>query len=328
MSLPLHAAIIWFAAGPPAPATATGGKPSDRFPTNACVVCHEQQAGRLGDLTRVEWASSVHSAAGVTCDSCHGGNASVRAEQFESPEAFKQASHANRDSRFLAFQDQPDRFVGRVRGREVSYFCGKCHGLVKEKHLGSPHGDNGDPTCLYCHARREDGYTTHAIQPASLDIIDTRGREEGGRCSPCHQAPTMRAVAQIRNTLAQTSAQIETAAAQYDALASLGYRSIELSGLHEHGREVLSRLRRTFHSFDMREINNFAGEIQSLAEQTARTHDLLERVHHMRRRQTVVGLAVSAFLLAFVALLLYYKHAFCLEHADTQSPSDRARQAG
>ena len=85
--------------------------------------------------------------------------------------------------------------------------------------------------------------------------------------------------------------------------------------MQEHGKEVQSRLRRVFHSFDMREINNFAGEIQALAERTSRTHDLLTRVQQMRRRQTVVGLGVCAFLLCFVGLLMHYKHNYCHEHA-------------
>lgn len=296
----------------PPPAGAGG---EDAFAQNACVRCHENLSGRLGEITHLEWKKSVHYANGVGCEGCHGGDASLRPEQFRSADEFKNASHQARDPRLLALQRGPEQFVSRVRGREVSYFCGKCHGLVKEKHLGSPHGDNGDPTCLYCHARRADGTSTHEIHTATLEIVDTRSREEGGRCAPCHQAPTMEAVGQIKKTLAGTAALIDDASKQYEALVERGYRSLELAGLQEHGREVHSRLRRVFHSFDMREINGFAGEIQALAERTTRTHQLLEQVRAMRRRQTVVGLGVCAFLLAFVALLLFYKRTYCLEHA-------------
>lgn len=288
----------------------------DAFVGNACVQCHEGLPGGLGEITTHEWKSSVHYANRVGCDGCHGGDPSARREQFPNADAWKLAAHMARDPKFLVAPPRTDAFVDRVRGREVSYFCGKCHGLIKEKHLGSPHGNYGDPTCLYCHARTAEGRFTHEIRPASLDIIDTRGREQGGRCSPCHQAPTMQAVGQIKATLAQTSEMIEQASRQHDELIHRGYRSLELAGLQEHGKEVNSRLRRVFHSFDMREITGFAGEIKALAERTTRTHDLLEQVSHMRRRQTVVAVAVCAFLLAFVGLLMHYKHAYCLEHAE------------
>lgn len=294
------------------------GDPSvdDRYANNACVRCHSALPGRLGEIANHDWKQSVHYANAVGCDGCHGGDPGVRADQFPDEVAFKNASHMTRDPKLLAVPGRTDAFVDRVRGREVSYFCGKCHALIKEKHLGSPHGDYGDPTCLYCHARTPEGLFTHRIAPASIDIIDTRGRDEGGRCSACHQAPTMQAVAQIKSTLAQTSDLIETASRQHDELIQRGYRSLELAGLQAHGREVNSRLRQVFHSFDMREINGFAGEIKALAERTTRTHDLLAQVSLMRHRQTTVALVVCAFLLSFVAVLLYYKRTFCLKHAD------------
>jgi hypothetical protein len=293
------------------------------FAQNACVRCHEDLAGRLGEIVLVEWRNSVHFANGVGCEGCHGGDATLRAEQFPDAATFKAASHQSRDPRFLTMHRSSDEFVSRVRGREVSYFCGKCHAVVKEKHLGSPHGDYGDPTCLYCHARRADGHSTHMIVAATLDIIDTRGRSEGGRCATCHQAATMQAVGQIKDTLAKTAARVDLAAVQYEALKTRGYQSLELSGLQEHGREVRSRLRRVFHSFDLREINNFAGEIQVLADKIDRTHDMFDQVMRMRRRQTVVGLAVCTFLLGFAALLLYYKYAFCA-HDATMLSDDRS----
>jgi hypothetical protein len=295
---------------------------TDPYAGNNCVQCHQDLPGRLGEIVLLEWKNSVHYANSVTCDGCHGGDATLRTEQFDSVEAFKNAAHLQRDPHFLLAAAEAGRFVSSVRGREVSYFCGKCHALVKEKHLGSPHGDYGDPSCLYCHARADEGHFTHLIRSATLDIIDTRGIEQGGRCAVCHKAATMEAVAQIKSTMAATEALINQASDHYDALLEQGYRSLELAGLQEHGREVHSRLRRVFHSFDMREINDFAGEIKGLAERTARTHELLERLAHTRRRQTLVGLAVCAFLLGFAGLLLYYKRAFCPEnvlHLDADS---------
>ena len=285
--------------------------PHARYADNACVRCHENLAGRLGEIALLEWKNSVHYANNVACDGCHGGDPSLTPDQFDDPEALKNAAHLTLESKFLTISTEPGSFVGRVRGREVSYFCGKCHTLIKEKHLGSPHGDYGDPSCLYCHARTSDARLTHRIESASLDIIDTRGRDHRGRCAVCHKAATMQAVTEIKATLAKTAALIEQSSRHHETLVGRGYRSLELEGLHKHGREVHSRLRRVFHSFDMREINDFAGEIKALADRTSRTHDLLGRLTETRRRQTWVGLSVCLFLLCFAGLLLYYERAFC-----------------
>ncbi|MEE8169863.1 MAG: hypothetical protein V3T70_04880 [Phycisphaerae bacterium] len=86
-----------------------------------------------------------------------------------------------------------------------------------------------------------------------------------------------------------------------------GYRSLELAELQQHGGDVHSRLRRVFHSFDMREINDFAGEFKGPAERTAYTHGLLQRPATTRRNQTIIGLGVCGFLLSFAGMLLYYK---------------------
>jgi hypothetical protein len=151
----------------------------DRFATNACVQCHRDLPGRSSQIVDLEWKHSVHYAAGVGCDGCHGGDPSVNAEQFQSRQALKLASHRRRNPEFLVLHDTGREFVSSVRGRSVSYFCGMCHDEIKEKHLGSPHGKFGDPTCLYCH-----GQGSHKIEEPTLQIIDTRSRAEGGRCSP------------------------------------------------------------------------------------------------------------------------------------------------
>ena len=150
----------------------------DDYNDNACVQCHRDLPGRSSEIVHVEWAKSVHFAAGVGCHGCHGGDPTVRRDQFDSLEAMKQASHLARNAEFLLMHQKDQRFVSAARGRSVSYFCGKCHADIKEKHLGSPHGDFGDPTCLYCH-----GQGSHKITDPTPALIDTRSRAEGGRCT-------------------------------------------------------------------------------------------------------------------------------------------------
>jgi hypothetical protein len=179
-----------------------------------------------------------------------------------------------------------------------------------EKHLGSPHGNFGDPSCLFCH-----GQGSHAIQHATIDIIDTRLRTEAGRCSLCHQASTMKVVADIKQILVRTATLIDSSAEEFLELEEMGYRNLALGEMHHHTAETHSRLRRVFHSFNMREINELARSIESVVNQTDYAHGLVQSLHYARRSQTLAGLGAVVFLLAFAGILVYYKHAYC-EHYD------------
>lgn len=281
---------------------------ADPFATNACVQCHRDLPGRSSHIVEVEWKQSVHYANKVGCEGCHGGDATVRREQFESLAAFKRASHLERNPEFLLLHREGQEFVSAARGRSVSYFCGRCHADIKEKHLGSPHGDFGDPTCLYCH-----GQGTHLIAHPTPQIIDTRSRSEGGRCSPCHRAATMEAVGRIKKILADTQTQIESSGKLYKQLEAWGYHNLELERLHHHADQVSSHLRQIFHSFNMREINNYTAEIQLAIDRTEATYELVNQLRKAQRQQTLVGAAAVVLLLSFSGLLVYYKNKF-LEH--------------
>lgn len=296
-------------ASPPAEPGATPeqaeGYGEDPYARNNCVQCHMNLSGRSSEIVELEWKHSVHFAANVGCDGCHGGNAMLRRDQFESDEAFKRAAHLERQTDFLVTYLNDREFVSETRGRAVSYFCGKCHADIKEKHLGSPHGDFGDPTCLYCH-----GQGSHKIAQPSPDIIDTRSRSEGGRCSPCHRAATMESVKRIKDILIKTEEQVDLSTELSTDLSEWGYRNLSLEQAQHNAAEVNSRLRQVFHSFNMREINNFATEIRDGVDRIQATHELIERLRRQQREQTVVGLAAVALLLIFSGLLVYYKSSF------------------
>ena len=278
-----------------APATAPAA-PADFSEGNACIQCHRDLPGRSSQIVDLEWKHSVHYAAKVTCDGCHGGNPAAQRAQFASEDAFKRAAHLDRNPEFLAMH-QENAPVSAARGRSVSYFCGKCHAKIKEQHLGSPHGENGEPTCLFCH-----GQGSHKITPASAQIIDTRGRSDNGRCSPCHRSGTMEAVGRIKQILINTEEQIKTSGKLYAQLEEWGYRNLELEKLHHHAQEVRSQLRQIFHSFNMRDINNFAGEIQGTVDRTTATYELVDRLRRSQRQQTLVGVAAVGLLLTFAAV--------------------------
>jgi hypothetical protein len=287
----------------------------DPFKDNACVQCHRDMPGRSSQIVDLEWKHSVHHAASVGCEGCHGGNPAAKRDQFASDDAFKKASHLDRNPEFLLMH-QGGEFVSAARGRSVSYFCGKCHAKIKEQHLGSPHGEFGDPTCIFCH-----GQGSHRITGASATIIDTRSRVENGRCSPCHRAGTMEAVSRIKQILITTEEHIKTSGELYGKLEEWGYRNLELEKLHHHAKEVRSQLRQIFHSFNMRDINNFAAEIQATVDRTAATFELVQRLRSTQRQQTVIGALAVVMLLSFAGLLVFYKRTFCLHHAPPEVPA-------
>ncbi len=283
---------------------------ADPYAGNACVQCHRNFAGRSAEIVDREWVNSVHYQNKVACDGCHGGDASPTREQFPSDDAFKQAAHLARNPEFLTLHVDEGRFVSRASGLSVSYLCGRRHTEIMEKHLGSPHGNFGDPSRLHCH-----GQGSHAIGHADVDIIDTRPRSMAGRCSLCHRSTTMATMAEIKGILQKTTELIDSSAKQFFELEEMGYRNLALGEAHHHTTETPSRLRRVFHGFNLREINELVRSIESVASQTDYAFELVYSLRQARRSQTLVGLSAVVFLLVFAGALVYYKRAFC-EHYD------------
>lgn len=288
-----------------APVLCTRAPANDNtYKDNACVSCHQNLPGKLSAVTE-EWKQSIHFRNNVACDGCHGGDPSVKREQFDSEEVFKDRSHLQRDREFLLMSRTDSPFTSAVRGRSVSYYCGKCHSNIKEKHLGSPHGDLGNPTCLYCH-----GMGSHAIVESTPEIIDERSRREGGRCAICHRAATMETVSNIHHIMVNAQLQLENSTKLYDWLEAHGYKNLAMEKMYHHSRETLSQLRQTFHSFNMREINEFAGSIGANADLTQETYNMIESLEIVKARQAKLGISSVLFLLSFAGLLLVYRKKY------------------
>ena len=67
-------------------------------------------------------------------------------------------------------------------------------------------------------------------------------------------------------------------------------KGLALAAMHHHTPDTHSRLRRIFHSFNMRDINDLAHSIEAVAKQTDYAHELVQSLHRARKTQ-IIGVA-------------------------------------
>ncbi|MEJ2320187.1 MAG: cytochrome c3 family protein [Gemmatimonadales bacterium] len=133
-----------------------------------CVICHKEN--------RRDFAEGVHSAQGIVCHDCHGGD----------PEALEaEAAHAG-------------DFIGRPTKLETVRICGECHSDPNRmRPFGLPadqaaemrtsrhgellfyHDDPNAPTCTDCH-------DSHTIRPPEDARSDVHPLNIMGTCIACH----------------------------------------------------------------------------------------------------------------------------------------------
>jgi hypothetical protein len=116
---------------------------------SACITCHTFLGGELARPAE-EWNVSVHKQNGITCDLCHGGNASVDVRNIHSlsPQEFQ-----DRQSRAMS---KSHGFIAKPSGKEMFSICGRCHGDSVSRYAGSIMGrayldGKGGPSCVACH---------------------------------------------------------------------------------------------------------------------------------------------------------------------------------
>jgi signal transduction histidine kinase len=145
---------------------------------NGCLECHNNLQGRMGEIAK-SFAVSIHAAVGLSCDACHGGNASaVERDQAKAPGTGYHPSPA--------FAEIPE-------------LCGSCHSAAKymkhfnptlridqvSEYLTSVHGQRsfkGDTkvaTCTSCHATHDIRRTSDPQSPANRSNV-------AATCGRCH----------------------------------------------------------------------------------------------------------------------------------------------
>jgi len=114
-----------------------------RSAENGCTSCHQRpdfyaQYPKLHEYYQ-QYLESSHRKAGVTCDDCHGGDASAESVQ----KAHVGVLPMSNKNSTVHYQKQPDT-------------CGQCHGdkraqFVQSKHYAALMGQRAAPTCTTCH---------------------------------------------------------------------------------------------------------------------------------------------------------------------------------
>jgi hypothetical protein len=144
---------------------------------NTCLDCHGSLDPPL-QVTAEQFASDIHAQKGLTCASCHGGDATK--------------SDMDAMSKKAGFRGKPDR-------KQIPEFCGRCHSdasfmrrynpslrtdqlaqyrtSVHGQRLG--HGDTKVAVCIDCHG-------VHGIRPASDTRSTVNPLNVAQTCSRCH----------------------------------------------------------------------------------------------------------------------------------------------
>jgi hypothetical protein len=115
----------------------------------ACGSCHTPLGGQLARPI-AEWNASVHHQVGVTCESCHGGDAAVDVGNVMklTPQEFE-----DRRSRAMSIARG---FVGKPSGKAMFAMCARCHANSVDRYASSIMGvvyldGKGGPSCVTCH---------------------------------------------------------------------------------------------------------------------------------------------------------------------------------
>jgi len=120
----------------------------------------------------------------------------------------------------------------------------------------------------------------------------------------------METVSNIYHILVNAQSQLEKSSKLYSWLEKHGYKNLAMDKMYHNSRETLSQLRQTFHSFNMRDINEFASSIGTNADLTQETYNMIESLELAKAWQAKLGVSSVAFLLSFAGLLLIYRKKY------------------
>jgi hypothetical protein len=253
-------------------ALAIGAGPVGAEEVNTCVSCHvDEEDEELSDPVE-QWRRSVHAAADVTCDGCHGG------DPFEEDEE-------------LSMDEDEAGFIGSPGWADVPEMCGACHEEILDGYNQSVmagHIELGTrvAVCTTCHMTEG-----HAITAATPGEIFT---EE--LCGECHDAAR---AFELRDLLARTTSQIVSVDAEVGKIRG----AIDTTRLDRDLRELRARVTVIAHTYDSKRIAEVASVCEArLRAVSEETRELMPEVRF--RRQLGAGAIVFFALVFFGAIKL------------------------
>lgn len=208
--------------------------------SNACSTCHEAllpSTQRAHDFS--EWRDSVHAKHGVTCEQCHGGNASTT--------DVKQAHQG------IVRSTQPN---SPLYFKRIAETCGKCHTPEATEYKKSFHAKELErtgrgPNCTTCHG----SMATRILNPQELEQT----------CSLCHSLRPVASEALV--TLNQAGSALKRwrdAAAQ---AKTRGQWTKEQESVLASAQQTYQNAQRKWHSLDMQAVIDQSHKIIADAKQ-------------------------------------------------------------
>jgi hypothetical protein len=182
MSAARRIAASVVAAAAIASAAAFAARAASREPSTSCISCHAQAEEEPMRAAVDAWPVDVHAAAGLGCESCHGGDATLELAE-DGGGAMDPAK---------GFKPTPSRL-------DIPDFCGRCHAdpaFMKRynpqarvdqlaEYRTSVHGkknaagDSTPATCIDCHG-------VHGIRPVSSPESPAYAANVPRMCAGCH----------------------------------------------------------------------------------------------------------------------------------------------
>lgn len=230
-------------------------------PESTCITCHALEEDEELSAPVEEWRHSVHAAASVGCDSCHGGDPS-------------------QEDADLSMDEEEAGYLGSPGRKEVISFCGGCHEEIAagfEQSVMGRKSTEGEKVanCTTCHMI--DG---HAIERPDPRVILTKNR-----CGQCHEGE--RAIA-LRDQLEMLDALIQRADERVKPLRG----SIDTSTLDSELRDAREHAVVIAHTYDLPRIQEVAkGTAQRLSTVKSKAERLEAEVAFRRK----IGVGVVAF---------------------------------
>ena len=238
--------------------------------SDTCVACHEQEEDEEIANAVPEWRKSVHFAAEVTCDGCHGGN--PRAEDEDD-------AHA-----------EIAGWVGTPGWKELPTFCGACHESIAhafaDGNLGAGFQGGGiPPTCVDCHMST--GHDTpHAnAKEILLDPLPER----------------LRGVPQLAQVRRDVLALVQREAGVSKRVADVSARALPPTGLARDMRTLHNDWAPHFHRFEPTAFAKVDVEARAALDTVERRAAQLQREAYARARLGEAGIATLTAAFAVLA---------------------------